>query len=80
MLTKPGIDIAEQLRVPVYLEATDKAIKMYSDLGFEKLRGGVHLGPEIVGGQDHLEAPIMVRMPASLDLANFSQWARRSSV
>lgn len=66
LLTKPGLDIAEQLEAPVYLEATDRAVKLYQNLGFKRLERGVTLGPEIVGSGTWLEVPIMVKIPASL--------------
>lgn len=76
MLTRPGMDVAEQLEVPVYLEATDRAIKLYENLGFEKLGKGIVLGPDVVGGPDPLEAPIMVKMPSSLGSTTFKGWMR----
>lgn len=76
LLTKPGLDIAEQLQAPVYLEATDRAVKLYQNLGFERLEPGVILGPEIVGSETWLEAPIMVKMPASLGEDSFEHWQR----
>lgn len=57
LLTKPGLGVAEQLKVPVYLEGTGRAVKMYQNLGFEKLSPGVTLASEIVGTTHGQNAP-----------------------
>lgn len=77
LLTKTGIDIAEQLKVPVYLESDDGAVKLYERLGFEKLKTGVPLSPEVVGGHEPLEVTIMAKLPASLNFATFEDWLRK---
>ena len=76
LLTKPGMEVAEQLRVPLYLEATDRALKLYGNLGFGKLSKGVVLSPEVVNGPESLEAPIMVKMPSSFGSVPFEQWTQ----
>lgn len=67
LLTRPGLEVADQLGVPVYLEATGRAVKLYQKLGFEKQNQGVILSPEIVGDSQQLEAPVMIRMPIMRD-------------
>lgn len=76
ILTQPGIEISEQLQVPLYLEATDRAVKLYSQLDFEKLTPGVVLSAQVVGKGDSLEAPIMARMPQSHKLKTFQEWQK----
>jgi len=70
------MEVADQLRVPLYLEATDRAVKLYGNLGFEKLSRGVVLNPEVVKGPEALEAPIMVKMPSSFGTIHFEQWTQ----
>lgn len=65
LLTRSGLDIADQLDVSVYLEATDRAVDLYQKLGFEKLDRGVVLSSEVVGSSQPLEAPVMIRPPVS---------------
>ncbi|KAK5948231.1 putative NRPS-like protein biosynthetic cluster [Knufia fluminis] len=77
MLTRPGMEVAEQLKVPLYLEATDRAVRLYEKLGFEKLSKGIFLGPEVAGGEGSLEAPVMVRMPSSLGQTTFGEWTKK---
>ncbi|KAK5076778.1 hypothetical protein LTS08_005949 [Lithohypha guttulata] len=72
LLTQPGIDVAQQLEVPLYLEATDNATKLYSKLGFEKLNPGVVLSPQVAATDQSIEAPIMVKMPTGVH--SFEQW------
>lgn len=64
LLTQPGVEVAEQMSVPVYLEATDRAVRLYEKLGFEKLEQGVALSADIVGSGEPAEAPVMVKMPS----------------
>ena len=76
MLTQPGIDVANQMNVAVYLEATDRAVRLYEKLGFERLDKGVVLLPELLSGSETIEAPVMVKMPAGG--TSFEPWSKQA--
>lgn len=80
MLTQPGIDVAIQMNVAVYLEATDRAVRLYEKLGFEKLDKGVVLSPELHGGNETIEAPVMVKMPSggTGTCTSFDTWIKEA--
>ena len=67
------------MQVPVYLEATDRAQKLYRKLGFKKLDKGVLLSPKVTGDNDKMEAPIMVKMPTS-STESFEDWSQKKEV
>lgn len=65
LLTKWGIEVARQMKAPLYLESSAAASKMYQDLGFRCLESGVHLGSDVVGeGEDSMEVPVMIKSPS----------------
>lgn len=76
LLTTPGVEVAQQMEVPVYLEATERAVRLYEKLGFRKLERGVILNANIVGKDESAEAPIMVKMPSSR--MSFENWTKQT--
>lgn len=75
LLMKWGIDMAEQLSVPLYLEATDRSIGLYKKLDFEKLDQGVILSPFVTKKAEDIEAPLMIRMPSN-SAVSFDEWRK----
>ncbi|KAL1953300.1 hypothetical protein VTO42DRAFT_3030 [Malbranchea cinnamomea] len=75
LLMQWGLDVAERLNVPVYLEATYEGLPLYEKCGFLRLKEGVVLGPEITKMEHDIVAPLMVRMPGGLGRMTFEEWA-----
>lgn len=73
LLMKWGINIAKQMRVPVYLEATHEGVPLYKKCGFETLKKGVLLKSKVTKWEKDVVVPLMVRMPKGL---NFEEWAK----
>lgn len=73
-LVQWGLDVSERLKVPVYLESTHEGLPLYERTGFRKLEG-ITLKPEVTHMEKDIEAPIMVRMPASAGGMAFEEWA-----
>lgn len=69
-----GLDIAEQLKVPIYLESTHEGRSLYERLGFATLQEGVVFKPGVTQLKEDIEAPLMVRMPAAAGGMTFEQW------
>lgn len=79
MLTKWGVDVAEQLQVPIYLEAAaGNAVRMYERQGFYCLKPGVMLGAELMEEKEDIEAPIMVRLPTSAAGQSIEEWVAKA--
>jgi hypothetical protein len=77
MLTRWGVDVAEQLQVPVYLEATDKSVGVYRRMGFEVLRQTVRIKADVMGAEEDADAPLMAKMPTAAGGLTFEGWVKR---
>lgn len=71
LLMEWGMDVAERMNVPVYLEATHEGVPLYEKCGFETLNEGILLKPEVTKLEKDVVAPLMVRMPKGL---RFEEW------
>jgi hypothetical protein len=69
-----GVDVAEKMSVPVYLEATLEGVPLYEKMGFERLSEGPVIKPEVSHWKSEVVAPLMVKMPASGG-KGFDEWA-----
>ena len=58
-----GIDIAEKLRVPIYLESTLAAVRLYEKMGFDRVNESITQKPEITGLDHDIEVPLFYKMP-----------------
>lgn len=77
LLTQWGLDSAERAQLPVYLESSPQARKLYSKLGFQQVDKVIHEASSI--GKEHdVEIPLMVKMPSTLDM-DFATWRSKYS-
>lgn len=74
LLMQWGIDVAERMDVPVYLEATYEGQPLYKKCGFETLPEGVPLKAELTGLKDDVVAPLMAKMPKGG--VSFEEWSK----
>ncbi|KAK9772228.1 putative N-acetyltransferase domain-containing protein [Seiridium cardinale] len=76
LLVQWGIDIAEQLGLPVYLESTEQGAPLYEAVGFEKLAHEklVYKASE-TGQKEDIEVPLMVKMPSKANGLSYKAWA-----
>jgi hypothetical protein len=58
-----GIDIAEKLRVPIYLESTLAAVRLYEKIGFTRVGKSIVQKPEVTGLDYDIEVPLFYKMP-----------------
>jgi len=72
LLLNWGTKIADQLDLPLYLEATMLGKQLYKRSGFEQVDSVIHKA-EIIREAEDLEIPIMVKMPQSSKEA-FREW------
>lgn len=76
-LIKWGIDLGDQLGLPVYFEASPTTYKLYEKMGFESLKEKLVHKAEVVGTDTDIEVPLMVRMPSCAGGLTFKEWAAR---
>lgn len=70
-----GINMAEQLNLPIYLESTVEGVPLYLKLGFQTLSEGIVFRPEITRANKEVKAPLMVKMPTAATDMTFEEWA-----
>jgi hypothetical protein len=68
-----GIDIAEKLIVPIYLESTQAALPLYEGIGFQRIRGSIVQKPDITGLEHDVEVPLFYKMPKNDTAWNFEK-------
>ncbi|KAH8677927.1 acyl-CoA N-acyltransferase [Xylariales sp. PMI_506] len=78
MLVQWGIDIAEQLGLPIYVESTTTAVPLFESTGFKILEGEavVHKA-SATGDSEDIEVPLMVRMPTKANGLSFEDWVAK---
>jgi predicted N-acetyltransferase YhbS len=74
-LMKWGMDVAEQLNLPIYLESTVEGVPLYKRLGFKTLSDSIVFKPEITRVEREVKAPLMVKMPKAAGNTTFEEWA-----
>jgi hypothetical protein len=72
---KWGMDVAEELNLPIYLESTVEGVPLYKKLGFESLAEAIVFKPEITRVDREVKAPLMVKMPTAAGNMSFEEWA-----
>lgn len=78
-LVQWGIDLAEQFNLPIYAESSAAAFRLYQKVGFEKVEDvKLPRSAEIVGAEEDLEVPIVVRMPVKEGKESLEKWIARS--
>ncbi|KAF6833172.1 GNAT family [Colletotrichum plurivorum] len=71
-----GCDVADQLQIPIYTEASQTGFSLYENVGFQRLThvSLVHKA-EVIGKEKDDEIPLVVRMPRAAGGIGFKQWA-----
>ncbi|KAI2472037.1 acyl-CoA N-acyltransferase [Annulohypoxylon bovei var. microspora] len=75
LLTQWGINAAEQLDLPVYLESSMPGLPLYERMGFERLTHVSLIHKEESTGLPDEEIPLMVKMPSAAKGLSFKEWA-----
>ncbi|KAI6488344.1 hypothetical protein MCOR11_008472 [Pyricularia oryzae] len=78
LLVKSGVDMAEQLQVPVYTEASESGFGLYERMGFERVTHArlIHRA-EVTGDPADVEVPLVVRMPSAAKGMSFKEWEEK---
>ncbi|KAF4820156.1 putative acyltransferase SID5 [Colletotrichum siamense] len=76
VLMQWGADVADQLELPIYTEASDTGFSLYANVGFERLThvSIVH-SAEARGKDEAAEVPLVVRMPKAAGGIKFKEWS-----
>lgn len=75
-LIKWGIEMSEQSGLPIYCESSPTTFTMYEKFGFKKLtREKLIHKKEVLGTDEDIEVPLMVRMPTAAGELSFEDWS-----
>lgn len=69
-----GINLAEQLNLPIYLESSRPGLGLYEAVGFERLTHVSLVHREEVTGLPDEEIPLLVKMPSAAKGLSFKDW------
>ncbi|KAI2632572.1 acyl-CoA N-acyltransferase [Hypomontagnella submonticulosa] len=75
LLMQWGIDIAEKLELPLYLETSEDVAPFYEKMGCERLTDvKVIQTAEVTGAPGDVEVPLLVKMPSKAKGLSFQDW------
>lgn len=78
LLLQWGIDVAEQLGLPMYLESSDAGLPLFKKAGFEMLADEKLVYKASATGQKaDKEVPVMVKLPSKANGLSFRDWANK---
>ncbi|KAI5860446.1 acyl-CoA N-acyltransferase [Durotheca rogersii] len=76
LLLRWGMEVADKLELPLYLEATGTGLLLYEHEGFERLTHvRIIQKAEATGFETDIEVPLMVRLPSKAGGISFKEWA-----
>ncbi|KAI0179997.1 acyl-CoA N-acyltransferase [Hypoxylon sp. FL1284] len=75
LLMQWGVNVAEQLRVPLYTESSIPGLRLYASMGFERLTHVRLVHKEEITGRPDVDVPLMMKMPSAARGLSFKEWA-----
>lgn len=73
LLVQWGLDLGEKTGLPVYFESSPTTAGLYTKLGFELLEDKIVHKAAVLGTEDDIEVPLMVKMPSNAGMT-FAEW------
>ncbi|KAM0460887.1 hypothetical protein ACHAO4_001683 [Trichoderma viride] len=74
LLVQWGMDLGERAGLPVYFESSPSTVGLYTKLGFELLDEKIVHKAEVLGTENDIEVPLMIRMPSLAGGMSFTEW------
>lgn len=72
-----GVDLADRADLPVYIEASPSTWTLYERVGFERISEKLVHKKEVLGTDEDIEVPLMVRMPSAANGMTFDEWREK---
>ncbi|KAK3388019.1 hypothetical protein B0H63DRAFT_471351 [Podospora didyma] len=69
-----GIDLSNRTGLPIYFESSPSAVGLYEKLGYERLKETIVHRADVMGTDEDISVPLMVRMPAAAKGTSFYEW------
>ncbi|KAK1750343.1 hypothetical protein QBC47DRAFT_464855 [Echria macrotheca] len=77
VLAKFGLELADRTALPIYFEASPSVVNLYLKLGYEKLKEEIVHKGDVLGLEEDIVVPLMVRMPAAANGMGFYEWREK---
>lgn len=74
LLVQWGLDLGERAGLPVYFESSPSTVGLYKKMGFELLDEKITHKAEVLGTEQDIEVPLMVKMPSLAGGMSFAEW------
>ena len=74
LIVQWGINTGEQAGLPVYFESSPSTVGLYRKMGFELLQETIVHKAEVLGTEEDIVVPLMVKMPSAAGGMTFSEW------
>ncbi|KAM3474036.1 hypothetical protein MY5147_004486 [Beauveria neobassiana] len=74
LIVQWGIDLGEQAGLPVYFESSPSTVGLYKKMGFEVLEEQIVHEAALLGTDEDIVVPLMVRMPSCAKGMKFKEW------
>ncbi|KZZ98783.1 Acyl-CoA N-acyltransferase [Moelleriella libera RCEF 2490] len=75
-LVRWGTQLSDSTTLPIYVESSPSTVNFYKKLGFELLPETVVHKAEVLGIEDDVSVPLMVKMPSAARGLTFEEWRR----
>ncbi|KAK0718650.1 hypothetical protein B0T26DRAFT_856340 [Lasiosphaeria miniovina] len=69
-----GIDICDRLALPLYFESSPSTVGLYMKMGYERLNETIVHKADVLGADEDIVVPLMVRMPSAAKGTTFYEW------
>ncbi|KAL2131960.1 hypothetical protein VTI74DRAFT_4415 [Chaetomium olivicolor] len=76
-MVKFGIDLCNRTGLPLYFEASPTSVGLYEKFGYERLNETIVHKAELLGTEEDITVPLMVRMPKSAGGMSFYEWKEK---
>lgn len=72
-----GIDLCDRTGLPLYFEASPTSVGLYEKLGYERLKETIVHKADLLGTEEDVSVPLMVRMPKAARGMSFYEWKEK---
>ncbi|KAK3393069.1 hypothetical protein B0H63DRAFT_554508 [Podospora didyma] len=69
-----GLDLCERTALPLYFESSPSAVGLYVKLGYELLKETIVHKAAVMGTDEDIVVPLLVRMPSQAKGMTFYEW------
>ncbi|KAK3683316.1 hypothetical protein B0T22DRAFT_384766 [Podospora appendiculata] len=76
-LAQWGIDLCERTQLPVYFESSPSSVGLYVKLGYERLNETIVHTAALMGTNEDIVVPLMVKMPSGAQGMTFYEWIEK---